>query len=509
MRLRQRRFRPRTARFRPRLSTPSLLRGPTRLAFDRVRTSMGQARRGLAGLASRPVGLRVKLAIGVGLAFVGMVLIPSAIAVLTHRGQTEPVLSWVSSKDARVPIKVLEWNRGKVVTMPLNDYVLDVVAAEMNPSAPIAALEAAAVAARTYAIRSMLPIPPGVQPTFAQSHGANVTDNATLDLPWLTTAQQEDKFGKADAVLTLRLEQAVQATDGQVLTYHGSPIVAFMTALSPGETRDGKSVFGQPVPYLKSVKCPDDLKDPKETQTFRFSTAQLQQLLGIPAAPAGSAVGTPAASATGASATASGTHTASKSQAAGSRGSSRAGAPASASASASASKGAAVRGLIPADLKMHGADAQGFVQSVTYGKQTFSGMDFANRLHLPSSSFTWKWQGQTLVVTTKGIGNGLGMSLHEATVMAGRKMSYSKILATFYPGTQLVSDAAWTQGLASSSANASGNFTGNQPTSSSAKQPANPSANTALSSSGQTSFATQAAGTTAATSTPAQSKKSS
>ena len=479
---------------------------------------MGQARRGLAGLASRPVGLRVKLAIGMGLAFVGMVLIPSAIAVLTHRGQTEPVLSWVSSKDARVPIKVLEWNRGKVVTMPLNDYVLDVVAAEMNPSAPIAALEAAAVAARTYAIRSMLPIPPGVQPTFAQSHGANVTDNATLDLPWLTTAQQEDKFGKADAVLTLRLEEAVQATDGQVLTYHGSPIVAFMTALSPGETRDGKSVFGQPVPYLKSVKCPDDLKDPKETQTFRFSTAQLQQLLGIPAVTASSAAGArPAASATGSSATASGTHTASKSKAAGSRGSSRAGAPASASAgahastsaAASASKGAAVRGLIPADLKMHGADAQGFVQSVTYGKQTFSGMDFANRLHLPSSSFTWKWQGQTLVVTTKGIGNGLGMSLHEATVMAGRKMSDSKILATFYPGTQLVSDAAWTQGLASSSANASGNFTGNQPTSSSAKQSANPSASAALSSSGQTPLPTQAAGTTAATSTPAQSKKSS
>ena len=359
----------------------------------------------------RQAGLRVKIGVFLLCAFLVLVGVPSVSAITMNRGVHMEVLNFVHTRDAQTSIRVLRWKHNDVVQMPLNDYLVNVLSAEMSPTAPFPALEAAAIAARTYAIRAMQP-QLFVTPTFAQTHAADVTDNPELDLPWLTSAEQQQVFKVQAGVDTLRLQQAVAATDGLVLTYKGEPIMAFTFPLSPGETRNGSQVLQANLPYLPSVACPDDRNASGVHQTFHFTSAQLAQDLKIalPTGPAG--------------------QTGPNTQA-----------------------GQTVDARL---FKLGPRDAEGFISSVTYQSQAWTGPQFAALLHLPSSDLTLQAARQStasgqvgmmgsmgVIVQTSGIGLNLGMSLHEAVAMASRGESWKQILAYFYPSSKVELDSGW------------------------------------------------------------------
>ena len=398
-------------------------------------------------LRIREGSLRLKLGLLLLAAFVGLIGVPTLIALSVNRDHRLPVLALMTTRDAQDTLLVYRWNEGKVVRVPLSEYLVNVLAAEISPRAPMSALQAAAIAARTYAIRSTQHQLFST-PTFAQSHGADVTDNGVLDLPWLTAAQQQARFGSQANADIVRYQQAVASTDGQILTYQSEPILAFSFQLSPGETRNGTTVFGVPLPYLKSVACPADETNPKVQQTFRISVQTLAKDLGL-------------------------------------------------------------QGTVnPGRFAVSGRDEIGYVHTVVYGSQSWSGPQFAALLHLPSSNFTLVssssrkagtgsagpagkapqagQHGQTgpaaqtgstglagkaaqsgtaaspatshssttqnspsLIIETKGIGLDLGMSLNEATAMADAGKKVNQILSYFYPGTALTSDSKWASGLKS------------------------------------------------------------
>ena len=398
-------------------------------------------------LRIREGSLRLKLGLLLLAAFVGLIGVPTLIALSVNRDHRLPVLALITTRDAQDTLLVYRWNEGKVVRVPLSEYLVNVLAAEISPRAPMSALQAAAIAARTYAIRSTQHQLFST-PTFAQSHGADVTDNGVLDLPWLTAAQQQARFGSQANADIVRYQQAVASTDGQILTYQSEPILAFSFQLSPGETRNGTTVFGVPLPYLKSVACPADETNPKVQQTFRISVQTLAKDLGL-------------------------------------------------------------QGTVsPGRFAVSGRDEIGYVHTVVYGSQSWSGPQFAALLHLPSSNFTLVssssrkagtgsagpagkapqagQHGQTgpaaqtgstglagkaaqsgtaaspatshssttqnspsLIIETKGIGLDLGMSLNEATAMADAGKKVNQILSYFYPGTTLTSDSKWASGLKS------------------------------------------------------------
>lgn len=308
-----------------------------------------------------------------------MVLLPSGFAVATRARGESSVLAWMHTSDAHTALRVYRMETADVLVMPLSDYLVDVLAGEMDAQAPMDALQAAAVAARTYAVHAMLSstVP---QPSFAQARGADVTDDAAIDLPWLTAANQELKFKSQFDTYTIRLQQAVQSTDGQVLIYHGQPISAFTFRLSPGQTRDAKDVIGKEIPYLKSVPCPDDGILAK-TSTVTLTAANIVDDLQL------------------------------------------------------GSNNVNAQGF-----HVTSTDKLGFVRTVTYGNRTWNGQDFARLLNLPSSHFQMKAAGGGLTFTVQGIGDDVGMSLHEAQVMAGNQKSWRDILGVFYSGTQLAND---------------------------------------------------------------------
>jgi stage II sporulation protein D len=119
----------------------------------------------------------------------------------------------------------------------LDDYVRGVVAAEMPAGWATAALEAQAVAARTYAITA--------------SVGGNGYD--------LYDDTRSQMYGGVGAE-TPSTNAAVAATSGQIVTYDGQPAVTYFFASSGGYTESIQNAWpgSTPEPWLRGVPDPYD-----------------------------------------------------------------------------------------------------------------------------------------------------------------------------------------------------------------------------------------------------------
>jgi stage II sporulation protein D len=115
--------------------------------------------------------------------------------------------------------------------LPLEEYVQQVVNAEVGSNWDMEALKAQAVIARTYAL---------YQKTSNRNSGYDLTSSVL---------HQVYKGNTVDA----RVAYAVMQTRGEVLTYDGQLIETFYHSTSSGSTEDPAEVFGKSYPYLKAV----------------------------------------------------------------------------------------------------------------------------------------------------------------------------------------------------------------------------------------------------------------
>jgi stage II sporulation protein D len=145
--------------------------------------------------------------------------------------------------------------------LSLDTYLRGVVPSESPSHWPLAALEAQAVAARSYAVAELRP-------------------NSWYDLV-PTTADQV--YGGVAAERP-RSDHAVYATLGQVLTWDGHVARTYYSSSSGGRTeavQDAWSGSG-PIPYLRSVTDPYDTYSPHHNWgPFAFSGPRLAARLGL------------------------------------------------------------------------------------------------------------------------------------------------------------------------------------------------------------------------------------
>ena len=132
----------------------------------------------------------------------------------------------------------------------LEQYVQGVVPEEVVPSWPAAALEAQAVAARTYALHSM-----------------KSKQNSLYDIG--TTTADQVYGGKSSEFASTNA--AVKRTHGMVLTYQGQPINALFHSDGGGYTEDSVNVWGNDVPYLKGVV---DYSNHEDTTVWNVITSR-------------------------------------------------------------------------------------------------------------------------------------------------------------------------------------------------------------------------------------------
>jgi stage II sporulation protein D len=136
----------------------------------------------------------------------------------------------------------------------LDDYTQGVVAAEMPSSWSAQALDAQAVAARTYALTS------------------DVGGSAYQ----LYSDTRSQEYGGVGAE-TARTTAAVAATGGQIVTYGGSPALTYFFSSSGGYTENVENAFpgATPEPWLRGVPDPYDGAgaDPFHRWTIKMSIA--------------------------------------------------------------------------------------------------------------------------------------------------------------------------------------------------------------------------------------------
>ena len=114
-------------------------------------------------------------------------------------------------------------------------YLYGVVPAEAYSTWPPEALEAQAIAARTYAL---------YQSQRRRNRGFDLVDS------------QGDQVYKGIGCETGPTNRAVDATRGTLLLYRQRPILAMYTANTGWHSAHAKHIFGQPLPYLVGVEDP-------------------------------------------------------------------------------------------------------------------------------------------------------------------------------------------------------------------------------------------------------------
>ncbi len=152
------------------------------------------------------------------------------------------------------------------VTVPFDRYLEGI--AEVPPSWPAAALEAQAIAARSYALATT---------------GWSGQEGEELPTPiCATTACQVYRGIRVPRDPDVRAwYRAVRRTDGQVLLYQGRPAETVYFSTSNGQTYGNEDVFGSsPLPYLRPVVERDDDASPLSRWSVRLPYGDLARFLG-------------------------------------------------------------------------------------------------------------------------------------------------------------------------------------------------------------------------------------
>ncbi|GAB4390340.1 MAG: SpoIID/LytB domain-containing protein [Thermodesulfovibrionales bacterium] len=279
-------------------------------------------------------------------------------------------LSLLDTKEGRLFLgyseysgKIEAWKGEKglylINELPLEEYVEGVVKAETGKDWAYEALKAQAVIVRTYVLH---------QKKANLDRQYNVTS---------TVLHQLYRGKNSDSIITA----AVAATEGEVLTYGGEPIVAYYHSTSGGRTELPEEVFGRSYPYLTSVETPNNLS-PYSIWTRRIPLKEIEEATGVK-------------------------H---------------------------------LRGMEVLSLTKTGRVKELRLIS-NPSTADLKATDFRRMLgwkKLPSTNFSLTVNGDTAVFEGKGYGHGVGLCQWSALEMAKAGKTYREILDYFYPGAELV-----------------------------------------------------------------------
>lgn len=146
--------------------------------------------------------------------------------------------------------------------VPFDDYLRGI--SEIPASWPSAALEAQAIAARTFALSQL----GGTVATAYRAAGADLCATEACQV-YRGLARESQELGS-------RWRAAVDATDDLVLLHRGAPIVAKYSSSNGGRTVPGGR------PYLGAVDDPDDAVSPQHRWTSALALEDVTARLGLP-----------------------------------------------------------------------------------------------------------------------------------------------------------------------------------------------------------------------------------
>lgn len=243
------------------------------------------------------------------------------------------------------------------IQLPLEEYLLGVVASEMPVSFELEALKAQAIAART----------------FVAARNYQV-DDTTASQVYKSDEELKAQWGDNYPTYIEKIKQAVNETQGKILTYQGSPITAAFFSSSNGTTNNAQDYWLNEVEYLQAVDSHWDNEVKENQKELTFSLSDLASKLGLTS--------------------------------------------------------------LSTFVITENYD-NGYVKSVQADDQVFTGRKIREVLALPSSSFTITNNGNDITFTITGSGHGIGMSQYGANGMALEGFHYDEILNHYYQNVKI------------------------------------------------------------------------
>ncbi|MFJ7676798.1 stage II sporulation protein D [Peribacillus sp. NPDC097264] len=282
-----------------------------------------------------------------------------------------------ANKMSSIDVAVYRTATQKIQKLPLETYLSGVVAAEMPADFEEEALKAQALTARTYIVNQLMSnnrrgLPKGADVGDTVMHQVYKNDNE-LKKQWGSDYKWKMK----------KIDKAIKATEGKILTYDGKPITATFFSTSNGYTENSEEYWQAEFPYLKSVSSPWDKESPKFYNKMVVDAGDFERKLGVSLS-SGTTIGTVVQRTTG-----------------------------------------------------------NRVALVEIGGKKLTGMQIREKLGLNSSDFDWERQGNQIVITTKGYGHGVGMSQYGANGMAREGKNYEDIVKYYYKGVKVQSSSKW------------------------------------------------------------------
>ena len=280
-------------------------------------------------------------------------------------------------KASAEPYMVLDVSTGEVLEVPVREYVIGAVCAEMPASFHSEAIKAQAAAAHTYAERQRL---------FHREHpdpelmGADFSNDVSKYQGYYTEEQAKQVFGADFEKSYGRISECADEVMDYIITYRDEPIISAFHSMSSGMTESAENAWGTAVDYLVPVDSGYDLKAPKYTDEVRYSREVMEYKLE------------------------------------------------------NAFQGVELGENMVGWLVVREVSEQGTVLKADVGNMSVTGNEVRAALTLRSPCFEVRYEGEEAIITTKGYGHGVGMSQYGANAMAAEGYTWRDILEHYYVG---------------------------------------------------------------------------
>ncbi|MEG2053676.1 MAG: stage II sporulation protein D, partial [Oscillospiraceae bacterium] len=263
--------------------------------------------------------------------------------------------------------------------VPLKEYLIGAVAAEMPADYSVEALKAQAVCCHSYALSLKL-----TNKDKPELNGAWLTVNPTAKEGYITKEIMQTLWQTDFNTNYAKIQTAVDEVVNVVATFNGSPALTCYHAISAGQTENSANVWQQELPYLTGTDSTLDVTSPNFLQTQTFTPQQMYDALIV--------------NFTGLDLTCD-----------------------------------------PANwFGEINYSTAGYATSLVLNKGvTVEGKDFRNALCLASTALEIEYADDRFVITTKGYGHGVGLSQYGANALALTGKTYSEILQHYFVGIML------------------------------------------------------------------------
>ena len=292
-----------------------------------------------------------------------LIFIPFFIVIIYNKNYKEIELNYINVRYIRV-----KRNQTNIIeTIPLESYIVGVLAGEMPIDFDLEALKAQAVASRSYALKRM---------EYNKDKEYDVIDTI-LNQVYLDEEYLKNAWGNNYVKNINKLRKAVNETIDEYLEYNGSIVDAMFFSTSNGYTEDSELVFNFECDYLRSVDSPWDAEVSSAYLTTKtISLTEFYDKLNL----------------------------------------------------------SYDKNLNIEIIKRSNTNR---ILLLKINNQEFSGTDVYNKLSLRSTDFTIELYGDTIKITTKGYGHGVGMSQYGALGMAKKGYTYEEILKHYYQNVSI------------------------------------------------------------------------